>query len=120
MTYKMNAEYQKVLTEMIRECWHIATWKPANTETPSGYWECSCGKRTSGIPSCKNRTFTTDPEMMKVFRWLVDNGKWEDFWIYASGYGNSSFNPHEFTAWLFCDSERFNVLVAMSKLEGVI
>lgn len=107
--YKMTPEYCKVLTEMIGEpikgngdvynC--IArTWTPSH--------------------EIKTSTFTTDTDMMKVFRWLVDNGKWEDFWIYASGYGNSSFSPHEFTAWLFCDSERFNILVAMSKLEGVI
>jgi hypothetical protein len=83
-----------------------------------------------------NRTFTTPDDMMKVFRWLVDNGKWEKF----GGYNNrdcyarlrwrkevypyideTSDNEYKcYLTWLFYNPERFCCLVAQAKKEGVL
>lgn len=106
MTYKMTPERAKALTEMIGE-------------------EYSEG--LVGLPfehECKtysNRTFVTDEDMMKVFRWLVDEGKYEAFMTYAHEiWDRESDSKSRFIAWLFYDAERFNVLVAMALEEGVI
>jgi hypothetical protein len=120
MTYKMTPERQKLLTEMIGECWH---------EFPSKT-KCKCGMSLFSYPTGKNfhRTFTTDTDMMKVFRWLktgtwVDwfnfkdfvKVKWEkDFWERKEELRE----PFEY--WLMSDAERFCCLVAQAKLEGVI
>lgn len=128
MTYKMTPEYQKLLTEMIGEKLH------KQIESKQGIFVqlvCSCGQillsyeaMSRHISLC-NRTFRTPDDMHKVFRWLVDNGKHWDLYNYAEsiyitkeviGYAWVA----EIFAWLFYDPERFNVLVAMAREEGVI
>ena len=134
MTYKMTEEYQKILTEMIGECWHDDLKLNSDSRI----------ERERKCPKCNkyliyafmdNRTFTTPDDMMKVFRWLVDNGKWEGFVISLSKRVplalpcinckrrkidcitlDGFLCPH-FTAWLFYNPERFCCLVAQAKKE---
>ena len=125
MTYKMTPEYQKVLTEMIGECWHENTIHIA-----SGYRCLECGEVflfKERIEKCNRRSFQTDSDMMKVFRWLVDNGKWLTFKNYTAQrifisdspiiFESATFDDHIYS-WLFYDAERFNCLVAQCKMEG--
>jgi len=109
MTYKMTPKYQKVLTELIGEKW-------INIDYSEQY----------PLSNKMNRTFTTDPDMMKAFRCLVDNGKWVDFldWVYCERYEQHIEKLFEniclFHAWLKYDAERFCCLVAQAKEEVVI
>jgi hypothetical protein len=108
MTYKMTDEYRQILTAMIGE------------ESDGG---ATCVSNFKII--LPNRDFTTDSDMMKVFRWLVVNGKWDKFISFATGkYIIAVQNIHkshvEMYAWIFYDAERFNVLAAMAKKEGVL
>ncbi len=124
--YKMTPEYQKILTEMIGEKFHKYIMHNEH------YLICSCGQKaelgsdfSDKHIKLSNRTFTTDTDMMKVFRWLVDNGKWASFSSYAMDVGlqdktSPDFVTICFESWLFYDSERFCCLVAMAKKEGVI
>jgi hypothetical protein len=122
MTYKMTPERAKALTEMIGKKWH--DYKLCqNTGNMS---RCSCGAvGCYVVDNCtkENRTFQTDDDMMEVFRCLVDNTKWGDFCDYATDYfvdNDIGCGLDIFVAWLFYDSERFCVLVAMAKEEGAI
>jgi hypothetical protein len=116
--YKMTEEYQKILTEMIGEEYH-----ELEQVRPNDVVVCTCGDTFENKESlefhCKefNRTFLTDPDMMKVFRWLVDNGKWEKFNLWTYSLNRPSISN---TAWLFYDAERFCCLAAMAKIEGVL
>ena len=132
MTYKMTDEYRKVLTEMIGEKLHeIVSEQPYEVDTVivDSLYRCSCGYEFHANVINKhiivaNRTFTTDPDMMKVFRCLVDSGKWKDFYYWAdkqySKVENNSKYVVDMIAWLKYDAERFNVLAAQCKKEGGI
>ena len=106
MTYKITDEYQKVLAEMIDEDSQL---EPCKRCKPTHY-------------ELKQRTFTTDADMMKVFRWLVDNGKWEKFLMWATNkyWAEDNDNGFTFLPWLFYDSERFCFLAAEAKKENIV
>lgn len=69
-----------------------------------------------------HRTFTTDADMMALFRKMVDKGEWfmhgnkydDSFCVYSYViYGlQHADDPSEYTAWLFYEPERFCCLVA--------
>ncbi len=103
--YKMTPEYQKILTEMLGECWINVDY---NEQYPLG--------------NKMNCSFTTDSDMMKVFRWLVDNGKWVKFFMWADRkyWKTDSVEGITLVPWLFYDSERFCCLAAQAKKEGVV
>lgn len=123
MTYKMTEQHQKVLTEMIGEKWHEIHYRQKPLMLV-----CKCGEKVNNLITGNyhvNRTFTTDPDMMKVFRWLVDSDKIYTFYDYCFVVWIEKIAPEEidesfFIAWLFYDAERFNCLVAQCKMEGVI
>jgi hypothetical protein len=114
--YKMTEEMRKLLTEkLLGGCWH----------EPISLTACTC-QRTGIVNSyihCSNmnRTFTTDANMMAVFRKIRDKGKWADFINYARIAYKNSFNllwkyvwEEKFTEWLFLDNpERACCLAAM-------
>jgi transposase-like protein len=88
--------------------------------------EYRCKKCDKNFTLKDNHSFTTDADMMKVFRWLVDNGKWNKF-KYCCVVNKAHLDDDSDTAkiiendtWLHYNSERFNVLAAMAKMEGVI
>jgi len=121
--YKMTDEYQKVLTEMIGEEWI------EREEVLYSFIVNDIFYSKQYYPMVyKNRTFTTDADMMKVFRSLKTETwvdwfnfknfakiKWEkDFWARKEELRE----PFEY--WWMSDSERFCCLVAQCKMEGVI
>jgi len=123
--YKMTDKYRKVLTEMIGECWH--EFPDYGSQKEYKYIGCphTCLKCKKGHNLCiiTNRTFTADEDIMKVFRWLVDNGKFEilcESEIIREHYMNDTHDNKYLIAWLIYDDKRFCCLVAMAKLEGVI
>lgn len=65
-----------------------------------------------------NRTFTTDADMMALFRKMVDNGKWfsceNSFWDYAFFVwrADRDNDQRDYSAWFFYDPERFCCMVA--------
>ena len=93
-----------------------------------------------------NRKFTTDKDMMDVFRSLVDSGQWSDFYFYANKiyrqdknvlneYNlirrkfkmqeiayiyDDEYEEQDYVAWLIYNPERFCCLVAQAIEEGVI
>jgi hypothetical protein len=64
------------------------------------------------------RSFTTDADMMALFRKTVDNGKWfsceNSFWDYAFFVwrADRDNDQRDYSAWLFYDPARFCCLVA--------
>jgi hypothetical protein len=125
--YKMNEEYQKLLTEMLGECWHEIIVPAPEGKFGLGYCP-KCEQSFSAIhtsdwnPEAFNRSFTTSDDKDKVFRWLVDEEKWDVFCFYVTRiyYGNDHDIVYNFYAWLFYDSERFCCLAAMALEENVI
>lgn len=115
MTYKMTPERQKLLTEMIGECWHLQ-------DENQGAFTCKKCKKSIDPALWWNRTFTTDKDMMDVFRKLVDSEKWINFYDFAL-WRHTSYSVEDgdlFSEWLFYNPERFCCLVAMALKEGVI
>ena len=116
--YKMTDEWRKLLTEkLLGECWHIKK----EPRTMSGYICERCGDYTkwgSGYDVNGNRTFTSDADMLAVFRKIRDVGKWDEFYWWSVKYfteskddiggGNSSY-----MRWLLDDPERACCLAAM-------
>ncbi len=115
MTYKMTPEYQKILMEMLGEEIKPDTEYHCHGTIRETGESCNCHNFIDGM-----RDFTTDSDKDKVFRWLVDNGKWGDFYFYSTIAYKSIVDKTTYISWLFYDSERFNVLVAMALEENVI
>jgi hypothetical protein len=98
---------RKKLTEFLGECWHHITdhcvagvWKH--------WWECDCGEKRfidyiQALGHATNCTFTTEADMLAVYRKLVETGKWDEFCGEAH---KCKYNPpyawNDFFAWLFC------------------
>lgn len=118
--YKMTEEKRKVLTEWMGECWHeedIEYTKKAirDPRHRSVFAICSKCKKTYGR-SKRDRTFTTDADMMAVFRAIRDKGIWNQFepycWKKSELKGLEGLD--EFMPWLFLDNpERACCLAAM-------
>ena len=77
----MTDEQRKALTLYLGECWHEAEKRYVNlggmnTEVPMWICKhCGDGSTSSDISWAKHRTFTTDADMMALFRKMVDNEK---------------------------------------------
>jgi hypothetical protein len=105
--YKMTDEMRKKLTEFLGERWHV----------PYRFWDYGCGM----MREVTNRTFTTDADMMAVFRKIRDVGKLSNFDMFCqdifleyTGYDNICDMCNEYQNWLFLDNpERACCLAAM-------
>ncbi len=137
MTYKMTDEYRKILTEMIGECRHednslgmphSILIQYDNFEGRYQINEYKCHKCSKNFTLKDIRTYTTDSDMMKVFRTLKEElwVDWFNFKYFAKVKWEKDFwerkeelrEPFEY--WLMSDAERFCCLTAMAKKEGVI
>ena len=89
MTYKLDDDRRKLITEkLLGECWE---------EMSAGVVQINkFGMPYTSIP---NRTFTTDTDMMTVFRKLVDLGKWEAFVSWKNITPRIFLRPERF-CWL--------------------
>lgn len=96
--YKMTDEKRELLTEkLLGECWHSReTW-----------YDCDNGVH------CRRRTFTTDTDMLAVFRKIRDIGMWDPF-IACAFHKYDLGSMYGFTEWLFLDNpERALCIVSM-------
>lgn len=108
------------LTEVLGECWHEISF---HSDETSIWYECSClGNKkplcSDDLEEHQNRTFTTDTDMLAVFRAIRDKGKWSEFSRYAGKHwlkDEDAWNEETpFEVWLFLDNpERACVLAAM-------
>ena len=87
----MTEEQRKALTEYLGECW-------------------DADKRPGG--DLPNRTFTTDADMMALFRKMVDKGEYDSFYLPLLSSLWHRKGDALFSTWLFYDPERFCCLVA--------
>lgn len=98
-------EQRQRLTKYLNECWHdIEDKGPFNSTCKK------CGASFGAIhasdwnPQSFNRTFTTDTDMMTLFRKLVDSCKYIDF--------NKFFSAERVSLeYLFYEPERFCLMV---------
>ena len=111
--YKMTDEMRKLLTEkLLEECWHNYV---INGNKLS---KCSCGMTGCNVQEVcakENCTFTTDLDMLAVFRKIRDIKKLRDFLVYVmDGIGSDIEDWDELMCWLFLDNpERACCLAAM-------
>ena len=94
----MNDERRKVLTKYLGLCWH------------EGRMPINCGYRCvkCGDTYVANRTFDNDPDMIALFRKMVDKKEFINFRVCAWEIdGNAAVST-----WLFYEPERFCNLVA--------
>jgi len=119
--YKMTDEWRKKLTEFLGECWH--EWELIG----SGNHKCKyCGYISFRDFFPSNRTFTTDKDMLAVFRKIRDKGKWAIFYSrtmqiwYSEEEQDLESNLEDygyeacFSRWLFLDNpEQACCLAAM-------
>ena len=99
-----ETNWKKFLTEKIlRECWHGVD------ESGDIYCCKKCGKARPSIllgegRSTDNRTFDNESDMMELYRYIYEDGKWNKFfdWTYWV-YRKTELGIHKkFIAWLFC------------------
>jgi len=103
MTYKLDDDRRKLITEkLLGECWE---------EMSDGVVQINkFGMPYTSIP---NRTFTTDTDMMVVFRKLVDTGKYDIFKFTIKTKLTFVLPIGTFKEeWLFYEPERFCWLVS--------
>jgi hypothetical protein len=127
MTYTLTDEQKKALTEMMGLYWH--EWERIYYAKDDYDTIClSCNRALVDYKSHQNRTFTTDADMMDLFRWLVDKGEWKDFtaFAYEQWIESLKFPDTEekegfaiYVTWLFYKPDRFCWLVNKAR-EGVI
>lgn len=99
----LTYEQRKRLTEYLGECWH--TFRSSNyLSFPDRCLDCD-----AYITSSSRRTFTTDADMMALYRAIYKKGKWSKFIIYTEKtycfqlqLDSIRHNLHNFNAWLFC------------------
>ena len=116
--YKMTDERRMILTEkLLGECWHIKK----EPRTMSGYICERCGDYTkwgSGYDVNGNRTFTSDADMLAVFRKIRDAGKWVEFiGFVAKQMTLGSMHAEHFMIWLFLDNPERACCLAADFLE---
>lgn len=96
----MTNDNKKFLTEKVleNECWH--EWRNDEEELDRQCHKCKSWQTRVGV----NRTFTTEADMMDLFRAINKAGKWDAFdnftWERRSGKRPSVAH----TAWLFLRS----------------
>lgn len=104
----MNDERRKRLTEYLGECWS------PDRVCPACYAFHQSAYRRKDVKegcTCSNRSFTTDADMMAVYRAIYRDGKWEEFTTYsnevwwvidAGSYAITEEEIANYTAYLFC------------------
>ena len=103
----MTEEDKKKLTEWMGECWIV----------PNKYWDYGIGI----MRESKNRTFTSDADMLALFRKLAEKCEWEKFYQWAMPkYAEikkiyTGVMQQRFVAWLLENPERSCSLVAEFK-----
>jgi len=109
---KLTDERCRALTGYLGECHH------------EGRMPINCGYRCvkCGDTYVANHTFTSDADMMALFRKMVDEGEWylfENSILVHDKYQTTrnkrlsqKYPDGYFNAWLFYDPERFCNLVA--------
>jgi len=94
--------WKKFLTEKIlRECWHGVD------ELGDIYCCKKCGKARLSISlgegrSTDNRTFDNQNDMMELYRYIYEDGKWTEFTDSVFKYYKDDPTAEIFDAWLFC------------------
>lgn len=112
---KLTDERRKALTEYLGECWH--KYKHIVPKSDGGYYDfvkCKkCGDACSGAYGKAQRTFTTDADMMAMFRKLTDTDDFNPFYSWAMWKHTywSVKNYEEMITFLFYDPKRFCELV---------
>lgn len=113
MTELSEAE-RKALTLYIGECWHsawLATGNGWNDGLKDREYCCNCSKVVWSAKEKESarRTFTTEDDMLALYRKLFDEKRWHKFTVFAKT--RFSFNDYDqvhtnietgFYAWLFC------------------
>lgn len=106
--YDLTAEDCKYLAEFLGECWH--EWHRS-----AGFGDWICLKCKDEVMALKgHRTFSTPQDLHDLFNRLVEMGKWEEFYQYATRSYKESFVliwkdvlEHEVSQWLFINPARF-------------
>lgn len=112
----MTDEQRKALTLYLGECWHEAEKRYVNlggmnTEVPMWICKhCGDGSTSSDISWAKHRTFTTDADMMALYRRIEKDGKWDDFVKHTNAKWGENAALYmvveeaiaDYIAWLFC------------------
>jgi len=91
MTYKMTPEYQKLLTEMIGECWH--EFEPLDNGIIPQCKKCSMSML---FPWTKNRTFTEPKDKQDLLEKVIEKGEWLE-WLDYLWYEDTK---NTFVEWL--------------------
>ena len=101
--------WKQFLTErVLKEQWHELFLNMPKVK-------CSCGKEffalsLDALNEHRTRTFTTEADMMALYRQIEKNGKWVSYgferWIYQRYYAPDALAGYmsgtTFTKWLFC------------------
>lgn len=101
--YKMTDEKRKMLTKLLGERWHV----------PYRFWDYGCGM----MREVTNRTFTTDADMLAVFRKIEGNGLWDFYMLFVDKVYRESKSYVGLTAWLFLDNPERACCLAADFLE---
>jgi len=104
---RLTDETRKRLTEFLGECWHKYVWVIKEDKLSKfGCWECAgCNHATQYHERQKrNRSFTTEADLMALYRAIWKEGKWGEFenYAYQKSYGLGNKSPLPFIAWLLC------------------
>jgi hypothetical protein len=108
--YKMTDERRKLLTEkLLGECWHIpkVNMEPLAWVGGQGTHCFICKRCGNPYPiTWQPSTFTTDTDMLAVFRKIRDKGKLRDFINYVCSRVEATIprQPVYFMQWLFLDN----------------
>jgi hypothetical protein len=116
--YKMTDERRKLLTEkLLGECWHIpkVNMEPLAWVGGQGTHCFICKRCGNPYPiTWQPSTFTTDTDMLAVFRKIEGNGLWDFYMLFVDKVYRESKSYVGLTAWLFLDNpERACCLAAM-------
>lgn len=94
---------QRLTEEIIGEEWHGLTGKLS----PDGKWGmCACGRYCVVPKNHQTRTFTTEADMMTLYRAIQKMGKWGSFYLYSlqrfTEREDAKIDPCGMMSWLFC------------------
>ena len=104
-----ETDWKKFLAEQVlKECWH---------KSAGGYLsqKCVCGRECEWPRETldehikrKNRTFENQDDMMELYRYIYEDGKWNNFEseiyarVFIPYYYEGNILANNFNAWLFC------------------
>jgi hypothetical protein len=97
----LTKEQKKALTEFLGECWH-------EYGIDSEGYESSCIKCHTWRCQQERRAFTSESDMMALYRRLHEVKKWKEFYLWAVKkstyeiYEGFELYDYEMSAYLFC------------------